>query len=254
MTSVAIEAATECASTAVGPDRRSCIFAGYDSLVGKSGALEELCSVSTSVFALLLHLLSSIVVRENDISIENKLLIFLLKLKLGISFTSLGVLFGVHRTTASRIFFFVLKNLVSATSSWIPNPSSSSVQATMPECFKAHYPKCRYIIDCTEVRTETPATLEQQRALFSNYKGCHTLKFLIAILPNGTVSFVSQAYGGRSSDTYITIDSGFLERIEPGDVVLADKGFPGIKAPVESKHGVMVFPPLLKRPVAVYVC
>ncbi|CAN7976018.1 unnamed protein product [Ixodes persulcatus] len=246
MTSVAIEAATECASTAVGPDRRSCIFAGYDSLVGKSGALEELCSVSTSVFALLLHLLSSIVVRENDISIENKLLIFLLKLKLGISFTSLGVLFGVHRTTASRIFFFVLKNLVSATSSWIPNPSSSSVQATMPECFKAHYPKCRYIIDCTEVRTETPATLEQQRALFSNYKGCHTLKFLIAILPNGTVSFVSQAYGGRSSDTYITIDSGFLERIEPGDVVLADKGFPGIKAPVESKHGVMVFPPFSK--------
>ncbi|KAG0444095.1 hypothetical protein HPB47_014180, partial [Ixodes persulcatus] len=181
MTSVAIEAATECASTAVGPDRRSCIFAGYDSLVGKSGALEELCS-----------------------------------------------------------------NLVSATSSWIPNPSSSSLQATMPECFKAHYPKCRYIIDCTEVRTETPATLEQQRALFSNYKGCHTLKFLIAILPNGTVSFVSQAYGGRSSDTYITIDSGFLERIEPGDVVLADKGFPGIKAPVESKHGVMVFPPFSK--------
>ncbi|CAN7978350.1 unnamed protein product [Ixodes persulcatus] len=245
-TSVAIGAATECASTAVGPDRRSCIFAGYDSFVGKSGALEELCSVSTSVFALLLHLLSSIVVRENDISIENKLLIFLLKLQLGISFTSLGVLFGVHRTTASRIFFFVLKNLVSATSSWIPNPSSSSVQATMPECFKAHYPKCRYIIDCTEVRTETPATLEQQRALFSNYKGCHTLKFLIAILPNGTVSFVSQAYGGRSSDTYITIDSGFLERIEPGDVVLADKGFPGIKAPVESKHGVMVFPPFSK--------
>lgn len=109
MTSVAIEAATECASTAVGPDRRSCIFAGYDSLVGRSGALEELCSVSTSVFALLLHLLSSIVVRENDISIENKLLIFLLKLKLGISFTSLGVLCGVHRTTASRIFFFCFK-------------------------------------------------------------------------------------------------------------------------------------------------
>lgn len=114
----------------------------------------------------------------------------------------------------------------------------------MPECFKAHYPRCRYIIDCTEARTETAATIEQQRALFSHYKGCHTIKFLIAILPNGT--FISRSYGGRTSDTHITIDSGFLEHVEQGDVVLADKGFPGIKAPVENKHGVMVFPPFAK--------
>ncbi|KAG0445243.1 hypothetical protein HPB47_017939, partial [Ixodes persulcatus] len=118
--------------------------------------------------------------------------------------------------------------------------------STMPECFKAHYPRCRYIIDCTEVRTETPATIEQQLALFSHYKGCHTVKFLIAILPNGTVTFISEAYGGRTSDTYITIDSGFLEHVEPGDVVLADKGIPGIKALVENKDGVMVFPPFSK--------
>lgn len=96
------------------------------------------------------------------------------------------------------------------------------------------------------MRTETPATIEQQWALFSHYKGCHTVKFLIAILPNGTVTFISDAYGGPTSDTYITIDSGFLEHIEAGDVVLADKGFPGIKAPVENKHGVMVFPPFSK--------
>ncbi|CAN7988422.1 unnamed protein product, partial [Ixodes hexagonus] len=246
---VAIQASTECAEVAVGPDRRTCIFAGYDSLVGKIGALEELCSVSANVFALLLHLLCTVVVRESDVSIENRLLIFLVKLKLGISFTSIGVLFGVHRTTVRRIFFFILRNLSSATSSWIPTPSSFSVQATMPECFKEHYPRCRYIIDCTKVRTETPATVEQQRALFSHYKGCHTVKFLIAILPNGTVTFISQAYGGRTSDTYITIDSGFLEHIEPGDVVLADKGFSGIKAPVENKHGVMVFPPFSKGQV-----
>ncbi|KAM7303328.1 uncharacterized protein ISCGN_013290 [Ixodes scapularis] len=243
--SVAVQASTERAEIAVGPDSHTCIFAGHDSLVGKVGALEELCSVSTNVFALLLHLFCPIVVRETDVSIENKLIIFLVKLKLGISFTSIGVLFGVHRTTVRRIFFFILRNLSSATSSWIPHPSLFAVQATMPECFKAHYPRCRYIIDCTEVRTETPATIEQQRALFSHYKGCHTVKFLIAILPNGTATFISDAYGGRTSDTYITIDSGFLERVEPGDV-LADKGFPGIKAPVENKHGVMVFPPFSK--------
>ncbi|CAN7939392.1 unnamed protein product [Ixodes hexagonus] len=183
---VAIQASTKCAEVAVGPDRRTCIFAGYDSLVGKIGALEELCSASANVFALLLHLLCTVVVRESDVSIGNRLLIFLVKLKLGISFLSIAVLFGVHRMTVRRIFFFILRNLSSATSSWIPTPFSFSVQATMPECFKEHYPRCCYIIDCTEVKTETPATVEQQRALFSHYKGCHTVKFLIAILPNGT--------------------------------------------------------------------
>ncbi|KAH7961198.1 hypothetical protein HPB52_005395 [Rhipicephalus sanguineus] len=54
------------------------------------------------------------------------------------------------------------------------------------------------------------------------------------------MTFVSEAYGGRTSDTHITIESGFLNRIEPGDVVVADKGFPGIKAPVEGNRGIVV--------------
>ncbi|KAH9382496.1 hypothetical protein HPB48_004849 [Haemaphysalis longicornis] len=55
--------------------------------------------------------------------------------------------------------------------------------------------------------------------------------------------FVSKAYGGRASHTYIIVDSGFLDRVEPGDVVLADKGFPGIRAPVQGQKAVLVLPP-----------
>ncbi|KAH7954996.1 hypothetical protein HPB49_023698 [Dermacentor silvarum] len=116
----------------------------------------------------------------------------------------------------------------------------------MPTCFKLHYPRCRYIIDCTELRTEEPPTTEQKRALFSYYKGGYTLKFFIGVLPNGTVTFVSQAYGGCTSDTHITLESGFLDRIEPGDVVLVDKGFPGINAPTESQKGIIVLSPFSK--------
>lgn len=126
---------------------------------------------------------------------------------------------------------------------WIPEPDLPVVQATMPDCFKRHYPHCRFIIDCTEIRTEEPPNVEQKRALFSRYKGCYTLKFLVGILPNGTVTFVSDAYGGRTSDTHITIESGFLNKVEPGDVVLADKGFPGIRA---STKGIVVLPPFSK--------
>lgn len=62
-------------------------------------------------------------------------------------------------------------------------------------------------------------------------------------MPNGTVTFVSQSYGGCTSYTHITLESGFLDREWPGDVVLAGKGSPGIKAPAESQNGIIVLPP-----------
>jgi len=49
------------------------------------------------------------------------------------------------------------------------------------------------------------------------------------------ISFLSKCYGGRTSDSFITYDSGFLEKLEPGDEVLADKGFPGIKTKLNVK-------------------
>lgn len=44
--------------------------------------------------------------------------------------------------------------------------------------------------------------------------------------PNEMVSFLLKSYGGKSSDNFITNDSGFLDMIEPDDQVLADKEFP----------------------------
>ena len=35
---------------------------------------------------------------------------------------------------------------------------------------------------------------------------------------------ISKAYGGRSSDVYITDDCDVLSNLLPGDVVLADSG------------------------------
>jgi hypothetical protein len=48
---------------------------------------------------------------------------------------------------------------------------------------------------------------------------------LIACTPGGSVSFVSPAAGGDMSDVQIVRESGFLDKLQKGDVVLADKGF-----------------------------
>jgi len=50
----------------------------------------------------------------------------------------------------------------------------------------------------------------------------YTTKVLVVITPNGMVSLLSKVYEGRSSDSFITNDSGFLNKLEPGDQVLAD--------------------------------
>ena len=51
------------------------------------------------------------------------------------------------------------------------------------------------------------------------------MKFLIAIAPQGVISFVSKGWGGRASDKHITENNGILSHLLPGDQILADHGF-----------------------------
>lgn len=81
--------------------------------------------------------------------------------------------------------------------------------------------------------------------MYSRYKNAYTVKTLVAITPSGLISFLSKYYGGRTSDTFITNDCGFLSKLENGDEVLADKCFPGIKVSCENKNSILAMPPIL---------
>ena len=48
--------------------------------------------------------------------------------------------------------------------------------------------------------------------------------FLIGITPNGVVSFISSDCGGRTNDKHITENCGVLEKLLPGDEILAERG------------------------------
>jgi len=96
----------------------------------------------------------------------------------------------------------------------------------MPRCFSNSFGlKTSVIIDCLEVFIDRPSNLLAMAQTFSNYKHHNTIKVLIGITPQGTIAFVSEAWGGCTSDKFVTENCGFLNKLTPGDLVLADRGF-----------------------------
>ena len=65
--------------------------------------------------------------------------------------------------------------------------------------------------------------LEHPHGQITNTK--NTARVLIGILAQGVVGFVLEAWGGRVSDKYLTEHCGILQKLLPGDIVLADCGF-----------------------------
>ena len=67
-----------------------------------------------------------------------------------------------------------------------------------------------------------------QAVTWSDYKHHNTVKYLVAIAPNGHISFISKAWvggGGRTSDRFIVQNSVFLDLVDPTDLIMADRGF-----------------------------
>ncbi|KAL3193812.1 hypothetical protein MRX96_000105 [Rhipicephalus microplus] len=80
-----------------------------------------------------------------------------------------------------------------------------------------------------------PPEVSEQVNCWSSYKSNFTLKFLVGVAPSGLISYESEVFGGRASDTYITANCGLFDLLEEDDLVLADKGFPHIRYDLESR-------------------
>ena len=100
----------------------------------------------------------------------------------------------------------------------------------------------RTIIDCSEIFFDPPSSSDVKACLWNDYKHHCTVKLLIAITPNGAVSWLSPLYGGRTSGTHIVRDIGFLGILEPFDQVMAERGFK-IKTDLAMKQCSLAIPP-----------
>lgn len=172
----------------------------------------------------------------------------MVRLRRNISLTVLANVFGISIPTASRIIMswivFLEKEL-----DFLVNFHTLSELSGLPSP-KAYngIPNLRGIIDCTEFYIETPNRLPSQRSTYSNYKSRNTFKLLLSISPIAHINFVSNLFSGSISDKEIVRQSGFLDKLEPGDAIMADKGF-NVQDLFALRGTKLIAPPIMRKGV-----
>jgi hypothetical protein len=104
-------------------------------------------------------------------------------------------------------------------------PSRDTVSFYQPTDFKLKFPSTRVVVDGTECPIKKPKEPVLQQATFSTYKNRNTVKVLVGLSPGGLVTYLSPAYGGSTSDRQICERSNLPDICDPGDSIMADKGF-----------------------------
>ena len=102
-------------------------------------------------------------------------------------------------------------------------PDQEELQKTRTLCFRPTYgSKVVAITDCYEVKIIRPSNLVAKGSTWSQYKHSNTVKVLIAVAPQRVTTFVSESWGGRTSNKHLTLQSGLLKKFH---ILLADRGF-----------------------------
>lgn len=163
---------------------------------------------------------------NRKLTAKQELELVLMKLRLGVPNHLLATLFAVSSGTCSQVINTWIRFLAIELRPLIFWPDPETLRKLLPPSLASKFPRLRCTIDCTEIFIECPRDLQLQALTWSDYKKHNTAKLLVAIAPKGMISFVSKTWGGRTSDKYIVASSGFVDLLDPGDVVLADRGFP----------------------------
>ncbi|XP_037389022.1 uncharacterized protein LOC119262176 [Pygocentrus nattereri] len=150
--------------------------------------------------------------------------LFLVHLSVGLKERDLGHRFNIHPSTVSRIISTwtnFLYTLLGSVSIWL---SPEHVKKNLPSEFQ-DYPDTQVILDCTELRCQTPSSPLLQSEMYSTYKSHCTMKGLVGIAPHDAVTFVSSLYAGSVSDKELFKQSGLAKLLTEEMAVMVDKGF-----------------------------
>lgn len=131
---------------------------------------------------------------KRKLSLWQEFTLVLLRLRLGLFEKELANRYSVSVSTVSDIcctwIRFMKSELQPRCTLW---PSKEQIKCYMPPVFQQFYPELVSIIDCTEIRMESPSSLDHQSLCYSSCKAHTTMKGLIGITPKWCGLFCRRA-------------------------------------------------------------
>lgn len=169
---------------------------------------------------------------------------------MNLPFVIIATLFKITDRTVAKRFYFILPYLKSAMSVLIYWPEKEEIVGNMPKCFMP-FMSTRVVLDCFESQIATLKCLSCRILTYSHYKKKNKPpNFVLApATPAGLTSYLSPAYGGRTSDKCIFNDDQFLKTVElipHTDSIMVDKGF-FIEKECEEYGVKLIRPPFLRK-------
>ena len=160
---------------------------------------------------------------NEELSLSQKLLLVLMKLRYNFSQGDLACRFNIQQSSVSRIinkWIPLLKVQLNALIKW---PQTNIGPTVYPYNV---LPNAVAIIDGTEIFIQRPSNLATQKSSYSDYKSHTTIKYLVGIDTfTGVFVYISPGFSGNSSDRFTIQHSGILDELKPGQRILADKGY-----------------------------
>nr|CAI5821440.1 unnamed protein product [Callosobruchus analis] len=97
-------------------------------------------------------------VRSHRLNVRERVLLTMTKLKLDLSYVTLGALFSISGQLCKTYFFDFLTVLSQVLKVCNYFPSAEEVSKNLPKCFK-NFKNCRAVLDCIEIFIQRPSGL-----------------------------------------------------------------------------------------------
>ena len=140
---------------------------------------------------------SSIKILHKKLSLEDHVLLVLMKLKLGLLNKDLAVRFDISTSRISKIFRSSVPLIAAHMTNLIVWPGHGRIKNYLPRTFKKNFKDCVCIIDCGEIFIERPKNLTARAQTWSNYKHNNTSMYLVGITPAGAIIFLWHKFLGE---------------------------------------------------------